>query len=236
MQTVLPFLVAALGLAAGPALTEANPWQPHVAARMAVVGAQQALLGTGDVMLLGDSNTEMFWWNMIGSCQVLNAGFGGATIADIAALAPALAASARPRVVHVMLGTNDLRSASQEVLPAKRGAMMLIVEAFLAEGSVVVIWPVPPFAEGFSTPEARRRINGVLLSVAQETGAYWDWWWPNQIAQGPHLDGAVTDGPALPGSMLGDRVHFAPETQLSRLQRLETWQASIEAERAVACD
>lgn len=201
-----------------PAAAQVNPWEAHFNARMPVIDLHARTAGKGGILALGDSNSEMFWWTENAGCRVINGGFGGARIADIALRATAIAAATEPKIVHVMLGTNNL----SPLTPAPEWEAMSahltsIVAAFHAKGSKVVLWPVPPTSPSFAPSSRRSEINSVIQQVALDTGAYWDWWWPLQIT------GA--DGYALPGALIEDGVHLSPASQVSRYYRMQTWRS-----------
>lgn len=191
-------------------------WEPHFIARMGIIYLQTNKIGTGNVLLFGDSNTEAYWWNQnnSGSCWIMNAGFGGATIHDIAIRAVAVAEATQPKIVHLMIGTNDLGSIS----PSTRTDLQTIYNAFLPYGSIMIAWPIPPFGENFGDVTKlsnRNTLNSILEEVASVNNAKWDWWWPLQIEK--------SDGYAVPGSLVSDGVHFSASTQTSRYYRIDTW-------------
>lgn len=203
MIRALLFLLALLPL---PVTAQ---WEAHFTARMGILNLQAPLLGQGRVLLVGDSNTEAFWWSTVGSCNVLNAGMGGATSFDIATRAPAMAGLTKPSLVHVMIGTNDLLAAIPPATIANYVGQ--IIAAFKAVGAKVVVWPIPPLA-GVDVTAA----NQALATVANTNGAYWDWWWPTQLTA---------------ANFVSDGIHLAPSGQISRYYRIETWRQYL----GVAC-
>ena len=150
-----------------PALVFAQ-WAENTSARLGILALQVELLGQGRVLLVGDSQTQFFWWSTVGGCNVLNAGMGGATSADVAAAAPGMAAIVRPALVHLMIGTNDMLGGVDPKVTALNVAA--IVRAFAP--TPVVLWPIP--------------VGGVTNAALSTTpGVYWDWWWPTQVSLGP---------------------------------------------------
>lgn len=185
-----------------------NYWEPHWQSRMATISMQAQLMGTNRMLLIGDSNTEAYWWGINGNCLALNAGLGGAKIKDVSDRMTAMAPIIKPNLVHIMLGTNNipLDKTSAEWASMKQD-MMVLVQAYQAQGAKVVIWPVPKFTAPFSIDNiARDQINNILYNVVLSTGAYWDWWWPDQNI-----------------TTLSDGVHFTPQSQISRYNRIQTW-------------
>lgn len=200
MRRLWAALVAAIGMHVAHA-----DWTAHFEARLGMLPLYTATAGTGQTVLVGDSNTEAFWWSMVAGCRIINAGMGGATVHDVAQRASLIAAITRPRIVHVMVGTNDMLSAD---VPDIVASAEQIIKAFRAVGALVVLWPVPPTAMPFSDRTDRRDgINDALLAAANSLGAFWDWWWP---LQGVPLQ--------------ADGVHFSAQAQASRYYRIETWQ------------
>lgn len=226
-------ILAALAFATTAVL--AGPWQAHFDARLAIISAQVELLGTGDMMVLGDSNTEMFWWNTNAGCQIINAGFAGARTADIAAVANNLAATTLPKVVHIMLGTNDVYLLTTDPeWPALYANLTAVVTAFKSRGAKVVLWPIPPMSSAYLDPYGgnakRDAINAVIAQVAVDQGVYWDWWWPQQITSG-----GGSSGYAVSGALQSDGVHLSAASQISRYYRMETWKSYIQSQTGVTC-
>jgi len=226
-------LIALLLCLLCPTSFAVSQYESHFNVRMAIVDAQKQLLGTGHVLLVGDSNREEFWWNYTGPCYNINAGMGGATISDIASRAAAMAANTQPHLTFISIGTNDLQAGSSNAanwasIPANIRA---IVNAFTPYGRVVV-FPVPPFGPGFANSTVggasqaladRADINAMILTGITGTGASWDWAWPNTITIGGTGDGNVTNAYAVPGALQGDDTHFSPATQYSLYLRDEVW-------------
>ena len=201
----------------------------HWDVRMAMVELSAAQVGHNRTLLLGDSNTEAFYWNTFdnGNCLLVNAGFGGARIQDIAIRAPEIFAYTAPRNAHVMVGTNNLyiSTSSQEwaQIPARLHEISLAVAA---TNTRLIWWPVPPMAQAGAPADymaKRAALNAAIQAEAGATGALWDWWFWNQFTDGPNVAGVVTAGYATAGSMRGDGVHFAAATQTARHSRLTTW-------------
>lgn len=81
--------------------------QPHWNTRASLIQLMAGTIGQRQIMLLGDSIIESYWWNTVGGVNVLNAGFSGIGIDALLAEADALLTIAKPRVVVVMVGIND---------------------------------------------------------------------------------------------------------------------------------
>ena len=138
---------------------------------------------------------------------------------DVAIRADTIAAATLPKVVHVMLGTNNVGNNYLSV----EDDLTRIVFAFWNKGAVVVLWPVPPFATGWAGPDGERRreiVNESIKRVALTYGVFWDWWWPRQLGS---------------SSVIGDGVHFSAATQSSRLTRLNEWSAYLKSINVEIC-
>jgi len=206
MRALLAFLLVLSGCAA------ASEWEAHFAARMGVLNMHVQTAGTGKTLLLGDSNTEAFWWNTAGVCVVVNAGLGGATIRDVAERAADIADITRPRLVHVMIGTNNVfQTPSHPQWPTMKQDLTRIVDAFWSRGINVVLWPIPPVA-GHATQRAG--VNEAIWAVSTEKGVMIDWWWPETLTL---------------NSLLLDGVHLTHVAQASRRARIDVWQQYLKS-------
>lgn len=215
-----------------------NYWEPHFEARSSMVAYHAATLGVGKTLVIGDSNTEAFWWNNLSGCPAINAGMGGARIRDISTRAAALASFTQPKHVHLMIGTNNVTlGAGHAELATMQSDVEAIIAAFQAYGAQVVVWPMAPFALNWSTNNARRdQINAALQAAAAARGAYWDWYWPNTITvNGATNGGQVTSGYAVSGALVSDGVHFSSSTQFSRYYRIEVWRQYIKGQTGIDC-
>lgn len=208
----------------------------HWGARLAMIQlhALQIPAGGVDAIVLGDSHSESFYWTKIGTCDVVNAGFGWGRIDTLAARAAAIANYTRPEVVHLMIGGNDIGAWSSDPatwpLAQANIDLQTIFDAFAPYGSKFVVWPIPPVGVevGATYPLDRRAaLNSVLASKATQNGARWDWWWPNTITQGPNVGGVVTNGWAIPRALIADHLHFAGSTNNSRRDRIAVWHTTL---------
>lgn len=198
-----------------PALGE-SPWASHHVSRMMTINAHIWQIGQGDVMLFGDSNTEMFWWNYIGACEVINAGFGGATTAELARFAAPLAQAAMPSVVHIMTGTNDI--GLDETSEAFADNLGQIVDAFTAVGARIVLWPIPPRTDksGGYDLLSRDELQAAVGRVAEAKGVDFEEDWGRMLDAG-------SDGTNPFPPVIGDGVHLHPYAQQLRYQRIMEW-------------
>lgn len=195
----------------------------HIDARIGIIQLHTQTVGTGSTVLVGDSNTEGFWWTTIGPCNIINAGVGGANLHDVAQHANEIAAITLPKHVHIMLGSNDLYGPLNAA--QVRADIATTIRAFKSRGAQVIWWPVPPFAEGWmGINSVRLEFNAIAMEVSGYNGVWYDWYFPTTIGG---------DGYAPAATMTPDKVHFSRATQVARWYRIEVWRAYIFAQTGV---
>lgn len=224
--------IACLLIVCSQVATAADYWAPHWSARMGALYLQADVIGPGAVMLLGDSNTEAFYWTSVGGCRIVNAGFGGARIKQLVDIAQQLSVLYKPKVVHVMIGTNNvtLPPESQENIEAQQD-LISVAKAFRSQGAKVVFWPIMPIGKNAgtaSTQPNRASLNLSIQNASTLTGSLFDWWFP-LLYEGD-------DGWSKPGTLAADGFHFSAETQRDRYNRIEVWNQYIETNAGVHCD
>ncbi|XKM40315.1 SGNH/GDSL hydrolase family protein [Rhizobium ruizarguesonis] len=191
---------------------------------MMTVAVNAWTVGPGAIVLLGDSNTEMMRPTAIGGCQIINAGFGGARIADIARRADGLADLTRPAIVHIMIGTNDAMDGVQQ---GAVDSLAGIVDAFQKRGATVVLWRLPPSGPKAGDLANFRRINDLITNVAKSKGVELESDWAGPITG--------SDGYAKQGWLIGDDIHLTPNGQAARVARIAALDSSILRQRNVSC-
>ena len=130
-----PVAPAPVAPAAEPAPQAAVPppvrWENEIAAFEKADGVQPP--PSDGVVFLGSSNIRM--WNTLGGdfpeLNVINRGVGGANLAELAVVAHRLVPAAKPRVVVVSAGGNDI--AAGATAEAVRDAFALLVKNLRAE-------------------------------------------------------------------------------------------------------
>lgn len=176
-------------------------WEPHFNARMGMIALEAPLLGPGRMVLVGDSNTESFWWSTINGCNIFNTGIGGAASGDIAARAQFISDTLKPKIVQLMIGNNDV---VQNVPPATTEAnIKTTIQIFQTGGAKVVVWLATPMVGRDTTAW-----NQAIANAANSTGAQYDWWWVTTLGQ-QHF---ASDG-----------IHLSPQGQISRYYRIDAW-------------
>lgn len=231
-----------LGLLTGAAASPvASYYASHWSSRMMTIAVNAWTVGPGAILLLGDSNTEMMRPIEIGGCQVINAGFGGARIADIATRADGLARLAKPTIVHIMVGTNDARADLKDMQSADveavaeaeqewaemRPNLEKIVAAFQSQGATVVLWGLPPIGPGAGDLADFSHVDDVIADVARAKGVALETAWAGSMT------GA--DGYAKPGWLIGDGIHLSPNGQKVRIARIAAVDGGLLEERRGGC-
>lgn len=218
-----------------------NYYTPHFESRMMTIATNTWTVGQGAILLLGDSNTEMVRPIEIDGCQIINAGFGGARISDIAKRADGLAKLTRPSIVHIMVGTNDasadLKDATSEDKEIESAArdewadmatnLGKIIDTFTAAGTRVVIWGMPPTGPAFGKLDDFAYVSKIIENVAREKKVRLELEWDREMI------GA--DGYAKPGWLIGDDVHLTPNGQQVRVSRIAEIDKEIFSKTGQAC-
>lgn len=137
---------AATPSAAGPSPTK---WEDEIAAYEKL--DRDSPVEPGGIVLLGSSNIRM--WNTLADdfpgMNVVNRGVGGCRLVELAEFAPRLVAAAKPRVIVVGAGTNDvnagtstgdIRAAFERLIDTLRRDHPDTTIAFLAISPTVKRW------------------------------------------------------------------------------------------------
>lgn len=101
-------------LANDPVTSQPNPFAPHWLIRDIVIGSHRPAAGPGNLLFLGDSMVEGFYWNRIGQLAVLNAGYSGIWTEALEPKVPRLLEAAEPRLAVLLVGTNDAKKGCSE--------------------------------------------------------------------------------------------------------------------------
>ncbi|TIN80002.1 SGNH/GDSL hydrolase family protein [Mesorhizobium sp.] len=143
----------------------AVPWQDHWTARAAMVSFNLKWIGANSLILVGDSILEMVPQQALEGLNIVNAGFGGATAANVYASinSPVVLSALKanpPLKAIIQAGTND--STTRADPGAVSGQVMSICSLFLDMGTVPVVFAIPPIEEkktAFRSAAAADAIN-----------------------------------------------------------------------------
>jgi len=183
-----------------------RPFADNWTGTCAFAGQNAEVVRTGrkvDVAFIGDSLTR-HWQDvdpaLFGECRV-NRGIAGHSSAHVLTRLGSDALALKPRVSHVLTGTNDVRGAHGPVTPAIwQGTMRAIVDSARADGVSVILGTLPPLATNpFDSQQRPAAIiadqNRWLRSLAQEKGlALADYHAALAGADGGYREGFTEDG------------------------------------------
>jgi lysophospholipase L1-like esterase len=205
--------LALAGMTPTPAARPAWP-DPATEARMKVDwawlgryrAADQALEASGqrpEVVFIGDSITQG-WTDKAPAffhAGVVGRGISGQTSPQMLVRFRQDVLDLRPRVVHIMMGTNDIAGNTGPMSTEETEAnFMTMAELARAHGIGVVIASIPPAASfpwkpGVETVEKIRALNGWLRAYAERIGAvYADYTAVLDDGRGGMRPGLASDG------------------------------------------
>lgn len=125
---------------------------------------------TGGVVLLGSSNIRM--WNTLADdfpgMNVLNRGVGGCRLEELAEFAPRLLAAAKPRVIVVSAGTNDI--AAGATAASMRESFERLVAAVRREhpDATLVYLAISPTVKRWEQYARQREANAAIKAAIDE--------------------------------------------------------------------
>ncbi len=130
-------------------------------------GVDSTLIDGDSIVMLGDSITaEGDWSAMFPDIAIVNHGHSGFTTAQLVPVVRQIAA-ARPRVLFVLTGTNDIRDGESPSWTAAHLTEMLDIMATQAHNSLVVLQTVLPRED--HVPEVRA-VNVEIRELAAARG------------------------------------------------------------------
>ncbi len=155
------------------------------------------------VVFIGDSLTESWAQEpfMKGRPHFVNRGISGQTALQMLVRFRADVIALRPRLVHILAGTNDVAANNgPETDEEIEGAIQSMVELALAHQIKVILGSIPPAADypwhpGLNPAPRIRRLNEWLKSYAQRSGVgYADYWGALATPEGAMQAGLSPDG------------------------------------------
>ncbi|MBF9232340.1 SGNH/GDSL hydrolase family protein [Microvirga alba] len=154
-----------------------NPFAPHWLIRDIVIGSHIPAAGPGNLLFIGDSIVEGFYWNRIGSLPVINAGYSGIWTEALEPKVPRLVEVARPRLVALLVGTNDAKKGRTESdLDAVATLFERIVEHAEKAGVPFIVMTPPPVEKdkrltSFYSVDAMGSLSRRIIRIAERHGA-----------------------------------------------------------------
>jgi lysophospholipase L1-like esterase len=183
-----------------------NPFAPHWLIRDIVIGSHMQAAGPGSLLFLGDSIVEGFYWGEVAGLPVVNAGFSGIWCEALEPKVERLVAKARPRIVALLVGTNDAKKGQgPDDVKTVAGHYERIVATLAATGLPLIAVTPPPVElnkrlTGFYAPEAMADLSRHVVRIASGAGA-------TVIDMHAAFRGADGAGPGI----TVDGIHLAPE-------------------------
>ena len=119
---------------------DAAPWEKEIAAYEE--SERESPPQAAGVVILGSSNIRM--WTTLADdfpgMNVLNRGVSGCRLAELAAFAPRLVAAAKPRVIAISAGTNDIAAgATTEEIRGAFGTLVATLRSAAPEATIVFL-------------------------------------------------------------------------------------------------
>jgi lysophospholipase L1-like esterase len=150
-----------------------------------------------ETVMVGDSIVRRFPKELsdgLSAQPVINHGWGGDTIEDVAGRIEA-STSRAPRRLIFQVGTNDLLQGHSVATTAAAFAVLAGATAAALPGSEIGICALPPIARWRARPSAVRELNERLKEIADSIHArYIDVYSPLSSRTGTPLPGVTTDG------------------------------------------
>ena len=158
----------------------------------------------GGILFTGSSSIRL-WPDLqkdFPNVPVLNRGFGGSTFADVLYFAPRIVLPARPRLIVLYVGDNDLAAGrTPEQVAADYATFVAFVRRELPETRVAYV-SIKPSPSRWAIVGAMRRANALIAEQIASDGAamYVDVFTP--------MLGA--NGRPLPSLFISDSLHMTP--------------------------
>ncbi|WP_287151466.1 GDSL-type esterase/lipase family protein [Mesorhizobium sp.] len=154
----------------------AVPWSDHWTVRTAAIAAHLRWIGPDSLMLVGDSLFELVPPHPLEGLKVVNAGFGGATAANVyASIASSVVMSALkanpPAKAVIQAGTNDSKTGADPVAVAEK--TMAICSLFRSIGAEPIVFAIPPIEEkktAFRSASVASAINDATRQACVRSG------------------------------------------------------------------
>ncbi|TIX77282.1 MAG: hypothetical protein E5V21_18685, partial [Mesorhizobium sp.] len=152
------------------------PWSDHWVVRTAAVAAHLRWIGPNSLLLVGDSLFELVPPHPFEGLSVVNAGFGGATAANVyASVAASVVLSALkenpPAKAVIQVGTNDSKTGADPVAVAEK--TMAICALLRSIGTEPIVFAIPPIEEkktAFRSASMANAINDATRRACLRSG------------------------------------------------------------------
>lgn len=201
-------IILALLLAASAAHAS---WEDHWLARAPTIAAHQLLAGQESAMVLGDSISEQFWWNVVGGCRIVNGGFAAITTKELHNRMNQIVPGS-PRYAWLMIGTNTANHARSGEVAQYWGNLQGIVQNLINRGTRPILVSIPPvdkFKPVAVASFSQASIN-YMNSQASQLAAQYGLYFVNLNYDMMDLNpSSQTYGYAIPSMTQADGVHLS---------------------------
>lgn len=161
----------------------------------------RSIAGPDAAVMIGDSITEGFYWNKIGDCTVVNAGFGGISAANMAKYTDVLLQGGAPKYAIIMLGSNP----DKDMEKFRKGYIQ-IVDRLSRAGTTVIIVNIPPVEpEKLVVKRSMDAISAMNRIIRDEIAA------PRGLEYVDLYGKMTINGKAAPNTTI-DGIHFSPDS------------------------
>lgn len=154
-----------------------NSFASHWLIRDSIVATHVAAAGPNNVLFVGDSIVEGFYWNRIGGLSVINAGYSGIWTEALEPKIEHLAHAAKPKIAALLVGTNDAKMAPEsDYLAGIARSYEKIVRVFRTAKIPLIAFTPPPVEQGkrltdFFFAETMRNVAEQIRRIAETHGA-----------------------------------------------------------------
>lgn len=210
----------------------------HIDVMPTMIALKKQSAPKAEILMIGDSNTEAIWWDR--ACGddpagwIINGGIGGITVKGYLCSLRLILSSTSPKVVTIMLGTNDANSKRIGIKDDREweANYTKFVDTAIATNAKVILFTVPPVEQGkslgegyFSTAQIRR-FNTHIRTLARVRGielidVYAMWSGPDGYA---------------PRDTTIDGVHFSYSRQLDYFAQIKNAVLSARASLGQPCE
>lgn len=184
-----------------------QPLETHWDVRSAIYLMHRSIAGSDATVLIGDSITEGFYWNKIGDCAVVNAGFGGITTTAMTRYIESILRDGAPKYAVIMLGSNpDFDSNINPDFRLFQQSYTQIVDRLMQAGTTVIVVSIPPVEpEKLRVKRSMEAISTMNRVIRDEIAA------PRGLEYIDLYSKLTINGKAVPGATT-DGIHFAPDS------------------------
>ncbi len=181
----------------------------HAIERRFAIAQQAKIVPHDGVVLVGDSLTGQAYLPALCGLAVFNAGISGAKLADVVPLVKDVADAMEPRLLILMIGTNDALGDTN--MAAWETSLAGLMQATMQRTRLLVVTPPPMNNALHDAPRIAARLAQLQASVRTVAA---------RLGVGT-IDLAAAFGPNLAADETVDGIHFSPAGYAVWRQALE---------------